>query len=332
MSRVLNISGDYRIRVTSGGNIFLDPGSSGTVTITGNLDVMGAQTTIESSVANIQDNIVQINYDPNNVYSGNGIPTGSPINGQAGLEIWRGSYNPAYFVFDEGLSHFQPTTSSSVGGTFVLTTNNVKGSTGQAGLSLATIVTPSNSNFVFDMQNQPYVLTLANANGYENQVLHDNDIPNRKYVQQYVLNAAGTIAVSALWYPTVTPLADATTSIQALSSSIVFQLGGITQVTLASQGFTVNNVTISQNTVSNTGSSSANLVLSAVTGKVEVEGYLTLDNQATAPSLVSGQSNIYSSATVGPGKSGIYFNNNNAAQVPDELVSRSRAVALSILL
>jgi hypothetical protein len=328
MSRVLNLSGDYRIRVQAGGNIILDPGSSGTVTITGNLDVVGSQTNIESNTVSIQDNILQLNYDPNNIYNGDGIPTASPINGQAGVQIWRGSRSSAYLIFDETVSHFNPYSSSSVAGTFIMKTADGTPSA----LSLAGIVTPTNSNFVFDMQNQPFVLRVVNAAGYENRVLNDNDLTTRKYVQQYVTNAAGTIAVSALWYPTVTPLVDATASIQAFASSIVMQLGGITEVTLASGGFTMGNVTVYKDLISNTGSNINNLKLSANTGKVEIVGVLTLDDQGAQPSVVSGTTNIYSSATIGPGKSGIYFNNNNASQTPDELVSRSRAVALSILL
>ena len=328
MSRVLNLSGDYRIRVQSGGNIILDPGSSGTVTITGNLDVMGAQSNIESNSVSIQDNILQLNYDPNNIYNGDGIPTGSPINGQAGLQIWRGSRSSANLLFDENISHYDPYSNSNVAGSFVLKTTDGT----LSGLNLATVITPSNSNFVFDFQNQPYVLRIANGSGYENRVLNDNDIPNRKYVQQYVTSAAGTIAVSALWYPTVTPLVDATTSIQAFASTIVFQLGGITEVSLSSGGFTMGNVTVNQNTISNTGSNVANLILSANTGKVEINGVLVLDDRTAQPSVVNGTTNVYSSDTIGPGKTGIYFNNNNASQTPDELVSRSRAVALSILL
>ena len=328
MSRVLNLSGDYRIRVQSGGNIILDPGSSGTVTITGNLDVMGAQSNIESNSVSIQDNILQLNYDPNNIYNGDGIPTGSPINGQAGLQIWRGSRSSANLLFDENISHYNPYSNSNVDGSFVLKTTDGT----LSGLNLATVITPSNSNFVFDFQNQPYVLRIANGSGYENRVLNDNDIPNRKYVQQYVTSAAGTIAVSALWYPTVTPLVDATTSIQAFASTIVFQLGGITEVSLSSGGFTMGNVTVNQNTISNTGSNVANLILSANTGKVEINGVLVLDDRTAQPSVVNGTTNVYSSDTIGPGKTGIYFNNNNASQTPDELVSRSRAVALSILL
>jgi hypothetical protein len=328
MSRVLNLSGDYRIRVLDGGNIILDPGSSGTVTITGNLDVVGTRTNIESTTVSIQDNIIQVNYDPSNVYNGDGIPTAPPINGQGGMQIWRGSRPSANFLFDETLPHYNPYSNSSVAGSFTLRTADGTPSA----MLMAGIVTPSNSNFVFDMQNQPFVLRVVNASGYENRILNDNDITTRKYVQQYVQNAAGTIAVSALWYPTVGLLADATSSVQAFASSIVFQLGGITKVSLSSGGFTMGNITVLDDLISNTVSNINNLKLGANTGKVEIVGALTLDDQVAQPSVVNGTTNVYSSATIGPGKTGIYFNNNNASQTPDELVSRSRAVALSILL
>lgn len=328
MSRILNLSGDYRIRVLEGGNIILDPGSSGTVTITGNLNVVGTRTNIESTTVSIADNIVQINYDPANIYTGDGIPNVPPINGQGGMQIWRGSRPSANFLFDETLPHHNPYSSSSVAGTFTLKTADGTPSA----MLMAGIVTPTNSNFVFDMQNQPFVLRVVNASGYENRILNDNDITTRKYVQQYVTNAAGTIAVSALWYPTVGLLADATASIQAFASSIVFQLGGITKVSLTSSGFTMGNITVLDDLISNTVSNVNNLKLSANTGKVEIVGVLTLDDQIAQPSVVNGTTNVYSSATIGPGKTGIYFNNNNASQTPDELVSRSRAVALSILL
>jgi len=63
-----------------------------------------------------------------------------------------------------------------------------------------------------------------------------------------------------------------------------------------------------------------------------LNGVLTLNDQGADPSIVAGTTNLYSKATPGPGKTGLFFNNNNASQTPDELVSRSRAVALSILL
>ena len=82
------------------------------------------------------------------------------------------------------------------------------------------------------------------------------------------------------------------------------------------------------NTITNT--TSNNLILTSTNGVVEVNAVMTLDDQS-APTYSSGKSKVYSSATAGPGRTGIYFTN-NTSQTPDELISRSRAVLLSILL
>ena len=93
---------------------------------------------------------------------------------------------------------------------------------------------------------------------------------------------------------------------------------------------TVNNVNLYTDTVNN---NTNNVILSATaTNTIEVSGVMQLDNQASAPTYNSAGTQIYSRSTVGPGKTGIYFTNQNASQTPDELVSRNRAVLLSILL
>jgi hypothetical protein len=64
MSQVLQTNCDYKIKTQSGGTITLDTspvaGSNGTVRITGNLDVIGKTTTVESSNTSIKDNIIII--------------------------------------------------------------------------------------------------------------------------------------------------------------------------------------------------------------------------------------------------------------------------------
>ena len=59
-------------------------------------------------------------------------------------------------------------------------------------------------------------------------------------------------------------------------------------------------------------------------------------NQAGTPTSVSGATKLYSKSTEGAGRTGIYFVNNvtygGLAYNRDELVSKNRAVLLSILL
>jgi hypothetical protein len=178
------------------------------------------------------------------------------------------------------------------------------------------------------MQNNPYVLRVANASGYENNVLQDNDIPNKKYITNYVAASNGVATVDRLYYPPIGTIDGAFSSIQAFASSIVFQIPkGTTKAIISSSGLTVNNVNLYNDTVTNVGSN--NLKLTATNNNVEINAILNLDDQSSTPSPISGTSKIYSSATAGTGKTGLFFTNVNNT---DELISKNRAVLFSILL
>ena len=99
MSKYLNIDGNYKVSVTDTGTITLDTGSGvGTVIITGDLQVNGETTTVNTSQLTIEDRIITLN---NNGASGGQI---SPDGGQqvAGIEIDRGA-SDVYWVFDENI-------------------------------------------------------------------------------------------------------------------------------------------------------------------------------------------------------------------------------------
>jgi hypothetical protein len=326
MSKVLNVNGDYIVRVQQNGNIILDTQSPyGQVTVIGRLDVKGQLTYLESTTTQIKDNILQLNVGDSN-------PTGiSPANSrQSGIEINRGSgvgYYPAQLLFNEAVTHYDPVTNTTVGGTFVMQTSD--GSL--TGLQVASILNSGATDFVFDMQNNPYVLRVANAAEYANNINSVDDIPNVQYLYDYVAAANGIATVDRIYYPTTGNISASTSSIEAFSSSIVFQINQNTRALISVSGLAVDNVNLFQNTISNTGSN--NLVLTAANGNVAVHGVLNLDDQTwNAPQYVSGTTKVYSSSTVGPGGSGTYFINNQASHTPDELISRTRAVALSILL
>ena len=105
---------------------------------------------------------------------------------------------------------------------------------------------------------------------------------------------------------------------------------GITTSTNGS--LTVGSVRVYSDTINNI--SSNNLTLTANSGTVQVNAYTRFDNQS-ALTYNSGTMNtstaVYSSSTVGPGRTGLYIVN-STQQTPDELISRKRAVLLSILL
>ena len=335
MSRILKVSnGDYRLQVKSGGSIVLDTQSaSGTVKVIGNLDVQGTLTFIESTNTQISDTILQLNYGQNGSGVGNG--SGAQV---AGIEIERGTLPASQFLFNETVSHYDSTTTLNPTGTWQLTTN--AGILG--GLQVRTIVADGLGDLVFDLQNGTKLLAVANSTNYYLRCINDNNIPTVKWVRNYIASnwdpgapgTQGTSIVSTVQYPTTVLLSAASTSMQASSTSIIFQVNQNTIANITAAGFATGNIVFAGNATPNqitTSASSGNLTLTADNKNVEINGYLNLDNQASDPTYGATVSKIYAKSTIGPGRTGIYFNN-NANQTSDELVSRNRAVLLSILL
>ena len=63
MSRFVTVpSGDYKVKVQSGGEIKLDTGVGvGNTRVTGNLIVEGTQTQVTSNELTVKDNIIEVN-------------------------------------------------------------------------------------------------------------------------------------------------------------------------------------------------------------------------------------------------------------------------------
>jgi hypothetical protein len=231
-------------------------------------------------------------------------------------------------------------TASDLAGSFQLKTVDGK----LSALALETITNAGGTtDIVFDMRNTTKVLTIANSSTYANYIIRDGDIPNYKFLQNYVASSytngvPGNALVSIVQYPSIigSTLATSNTNIQASSTTITFQAqvtGTPTTIgTMTNAGFFLGNVRVGGNSTPNTvsGTSGNNLILTAASNAaVEVSGYLTLDNQASAPTFVSTGAELYANATIGAGKTGIYFV--NSANYNDELIAKNRALLLSIL-
>jgi len=333
MTKIVSVSqSNYRLIVQNGGNITLDVGtaaSGGTVTITGNLDVKGVTTTIESTNTTVADNILQLNYGA----TGNGIS--SALNYQSGIEIERGAYSPAQFVFNDSVSHYNPVTSSNVNGTFVMKTADGT----LSGLQVGVLAGNAGTNFVLDMQSGNGIVTIANSTNYYLRVANSNDILNLQYLQYYVASTytpgtsgQGVAIVDRLFSPLTATVSTANSAILANSTSLNFSIAQNLRATINSTGLNVDNINIYTNTISNT-SLSNNLVLSAVNNAVEINAVLNLDDQSTNYTSVNGTTQIYSRSSQTtlaqtPGRTGLFFTNQITS---DELVAKNRALLFSIL-
>lgn len=318
MSKILKVSqSDYRVKVKDTGTITLDTGVDvGTVVITGNLLVKGEQTTVNTTNLDIEDNIITLNKGEGGV----GVTEGF-----SGLQVDRGSLDDAQFIWKESVQKF------------LIQTIDGNGTGTLSGIVVGDISTNPTTNLNIDMQNGSGVLHITNSTGYEGRVLDPDDIPNKQFVNDYVLAYDGYAVVDKIFYP-VTGSGNEDTLVQSLASSIRFSVksgGTLNQrMQITSQGLTVDYVNTFGTTIRNSsvtpGITGGNLVLQPATSSyaVQVDGTLELTDR-TDPTSTGGASRIYSKTTAGPGKSGIYFTNNTAT---DELVSRNRAVLLSILL
>jgi hypothetical protein len=167
-------------------------------------------------------------------------------------------------------------------------------------------------------------------------VVDDDVIPNAKGLVDFV--------DASLYYYRSPLLSEGDTTVRTYDaqapflnspSRIEFTVDGSLRGKFIATGLDVDNVNIFTNTINN---ATNNLILSATTtNTVEVNALLQLNNQASDITVaVTTATQIYTKAAEGPGRTGIYFTNDTAyganAYNNDELVSKNRAVLLSILL
>lgn len=331
MSKILRISeSDYRIKVREGGNITLDVGldanldNRGTVRITGNLDVIGKTTTVESSNTSIKDNIIILNSGE----TGAGVVT---LGDTAGLQIDRGSEDAAEFIWDEPTNKFIFQTNSGT-------------STSLSGITVANIATDPLTNLEFDMQNGSGYLRVANSPGYTAIVttaVADGDtgvIPNVAYVQSYVsagVVVTGQADVDRIYKGHGDPVV-VDTQIIAKTNSLEAYVGGTAagnlRAIITSSGVKVDNIKLFNSTISNA-TPGLDLVLTALSNYVEVNSVLTLDDQVGFEAAASNKTKLYSRSSLTslnqtPGRTGIFFANNVNT---DELVAKKRALLFSMI-
>ncbi len=324
---VVKVPGDYKIKANYG-TVTLD---SPLTIVNGNLTVLGTSTTIDSISATIKDNIIILN--SGEVGPGVSLTT-------AGIIIDRGQ-NAATTSLTSLLYYDDFTASASwTGAEFTRGKwkfgNNIIGVTVEVG----NIIIPNviNTLTFFGSYNPQAVLSVGGTTDYENQVLEDDHIPNKKYVDDTL--AAGTafaqklrvgnsfieinspdVLITDPYYGVV----DKIFAALGTSTNVVFKLeGGDADI----QGLRVNK-NAGSITVINT---NTDLTLNAgglanTTGTVVVNSALRIANTNDVSNR-SGYTSVYSTSTVGGGGTGLHFVNNSTN---DELVSRRRSIIYGII-
>jgi len=361
MSKILKITdGDYKVQTGYAGRITLDTGSqAGEVVITGALIVLGDNTIVESETMSVKDNVIELNVGE----TGPGVTIKPDSTKTSGIRIHRSTASrntsiatsDVVVAFDEDTNPLFPPTAIANRGTVVF---KYQFDDSLVPIKTNSIITSTNESLGLINQGTGYI-TVTGTSNYETKILDytawnlagnpqpavtvgrttvidDDRIPNMKAVKDFV--------DSSLYYFTTPIIAEGDTSVRAYDDSIsgglsrvVFKVNNVERGQFNDNGLNVNNIRILANTVSNT-DAGQDLVLTASNSNVKVSGYLNLVDQISAPGDAGGVNKLYSTATTGPGDTGLYFVNTRSGEnfevdgaAPEELVSKKRAILFSMI-
>ncbi len=349
MGQFLKVNGDYNIRAGDGAKITLDTGpavSGGSVRITGDLVVEGETLTISTTSLTISDNIVKLN-------QGEVGPGVSLI--YSGIEVERGNtssstpQNNASFLYDEStdswiLAH------GAAPGPFNFDASSLR---------LKQILTNSttDSGDLTLIGTGTGVVKVFGTTAYELQVTHDDDIPNKKFVDDAIQNNPTFQIIAPQSQDTKVVIAD-----KEITPNVAGQAGSLAYFTATTSYNTfgesavsiiVDNALIGQfysnrlevgdleigggldrNEISSrAGLTNENIFIRTQgTGKLHTNYAMQFEKIGTTPSYVSDNVLLYA-AGLGAGTTGIYFVNDSTDTVKQtgELISKNKALVFSML-
>lgn len=346
MSQVLQTNGDYTIKASVGGLIKLDvgpPDARGQVVITSDLIVEGETLTVDAENLNIKDNVIQLNYGE----------TGAGVTLQySGIQVDRGTETAASIFWDENNDTFNIAIGRADQGSFnyattALRVNKITSFTGQD-LHLLGFDDPST-----DTPFNPYaVVTVTGTNQYENQVTDDDDIPNKKYVDDSIRDNPTFQIVEQNTRVIVTdsgqsdPLSGSLAYLQANTSALGTDdtnssaISVLVDDTLIAQFFnnrlevgvleigTEDPITGAARITSKNAITNANIkVETQGTGRLQTNYALQMDKIASDPAYVSDGVTLYAK-TPEIGKTGMFFSHSGGT---GEMISKNKALLLSMI-
>jgi hypothetical protein len=315
MGHVVKTNGDYSIKTGEGATIVLDTGQGvGTTRVTGNLIVDGDTMTVSAENLNVQDNIIIVNFGE----------TGAGVTLQySGLEVDRGTLARSAFVFNEADDSWNI---GIVGGPTSYSFTNSK-------LRVRTILTNSDTDDgdLTLIGTGTGVVKVTGTLNYENQVVDDDDVPNKKYVDDAILfnpsRSINQLDTSVFIADADSPGTSTWIGATPFESEIAVIVDGIPNSFFYSNRAKIQDIEFQRSEISNT-DTNANLFLRTNgTGKVQTNYAVQFDQIAVTPASVLGASLIYGT-TPGPGTTGLKFINSS---YNDELASKNRALLFSML-
>jgi hypothetical protein len=344
MGQFLRVNGDYNIKTEEGARITLDTGPNvGSVRVTGDLVVEGSTVIIEATNLDIEDNIIVLNKGE----TGAGVTLD-----YSGIEIDRGTLGEASLIWNENIAIPAGSSSLNTGGwQFVSGTGGVY-SFSDSRLKLKEILTESStdSGDLLLIGQGTGVVKVIGTDNYENQVSHDDDVPNKKYVDDAIQNNPTFQVVSDNSRVTVSDkerlpnIGSQPGSLAYLTAATGFSTGGesavsvIVDAALNTQFYPTRTEMFSleftgSEITTKSGITNQNInVRTQGTGKLQTNYAVQLDSIAGTPAYVTDATLLYS-ATPSIGTTGVWYVNPTAeARLQSgELINKNKALVFSMI-
>jgi hypothetical protein len=343
MGQFLRVNGDYNIKTADGAKIILDTGpavSGGSVRVTGDLVVEGLTLTVAAENLNVTDNIITVNDGE----SGAGVTLI-----YSGLEVDRGSLSSASLLYDESADSWLIANGSAPG----------PFNFDEANLRLRRILTNASTDDgdLTLIGTGTGVVKVFGTINYETQVVHDDDLPNKKYVDDSILNNPTFQIVAPQSQDTrviitdkeITPNINTTAgSLAYFTTTTSYTTNGESAVSVIvdnaligqfyNNRLEISNLEIAGGVDGNeittkNGVTNLNIyVRTQGTGKLQTNYAIQMEKTGVSPTYVPDNILLYGD-TPGAGTSGIWFVNDSAeaAKQNGELISKNRALVFSML-
>ena len=344
MGQFLRVNGDYNIKTEEGARITLDTGPNvGSVRVTGDLLVEGETVYVAATNLDIEDNIIVLNKNE----TGAGVTLD-----YSGIQIDRGTLGATSFIWNENVTIPTGSSSTNAGGWQLVSGTGGVYSFSDSRLKLKEIITESTTDGgdLLVIGQGTGVIKVIGTDNYENQVTHDDDVPNKKYVDDTIQNNPTFQVVSDNSRVTVSDkerlpnIAAQPGSLAYLTATTGFSTGGESAVSVIvdavlntqfypnrtemfSLEFTGSEIT------TKSGITNQNInVRTQGTGKLQTNYAVQIDSIAGTPAYVTDATILYS-ATPSVGTTGVWYVNPSAeARLQSgELINKNKALVFSMI-
>lgn len=334
MGQFVQTNGDYVIKTAQGADIKFDTGPGiGNVRVTGNLVVEGDTLTVSAENLNVNDNIIVLNFGE----------TGSGVTLRySGIQVDRGTSQPASLIFDEN-DDIWLFTIGSPEGTFSYANSKIR---------LKEIHTDSDTDtgdLGFNVGNSGVLKIISSGGNYDLRVTDNNDIPNKKYVDDaiqlsptYQIKSPGSAPAGDT--RVIVADKDVTPNTISTPGSIAAYIDQTGDTTFGESAVTVfvdgektmqifkdfvifQDLEFNSNEITNSNTNENIYIRTQGTGKLQVNYGIQLETISATPAYVVDNNILYSNIP-GAGNSGIFFTN---SENTDELISKNKALVLSML-